>query len=170
MEGWRQRRLGLKAKPLTGKEENKNHLDTNRPSHGRTLEPLQSVVGLTRVLSRPVRPLILECPSCHTTLKSSMLRAEFGSRKGHVICPSCNRTLRYSPPYHMITLWGSSPIFIYFLLTRGIREGWLSSVRMLLAWFVGSIVVSAYISRIKPPILKLSDDDGPIRLFKRADK
>jgi hypothetical protein len=37
MEGWRQRRLGSKAKISNlGKEKNKNHLDTNRPSHGRS--------------------------------------------------------------------------------------------------------------------------------------
>jgi len=40
MEGWRQRRPGSNAKP-TGKK-NKNRLDTNRPSHGRTWPRLAS--------------------------------------------------------------------------------------------------------------------------------
>jgi hypothetical protein len=35
MEGWRQRRRGSEEK-LTGRKK-KNRLDTNRPSHGRTL-------------------------------------------------------------------------------------------------------------------------------------
>src|SRR6202162_3328219 len=35
MEGWRQRRLGSKAKSLIERKK-KNRLDTNRPSHGRT--------------------------------------------------------------------------------------------------------------------------------------
>src|ERR1700674_1814520 len=40
MEGWRQRRLGSKAKPLIERKK-KNRLDTHRPSHGRTWPPEQ---------------------------------------------------------------------------------------------------------------------------------
>jgi hypothetical protein len=98
-----------------------------------------------------------------------MLRAELGTKQGRVLCPTCNTSLSFSPPYPLIILWGSFPVFLYFLLTRGIREGWFSSIKMLLAWFVGSLVASVYISQIKPPILKLPppDKDAPIELFKR---
>ena len=36
MEGWRQRRRGLKPKTLITKNEEQNILDSHRPSHGRT--------------------------------------------------------------------------------------------------------------------------------------
>jgi hypothetical protein len=39
MEGWRQRRLGSKAKKLP-EGKSKTALDTNRPSHGRTWDSL----------------------------------------------------------------------------------------------------------------------------------
>jgi hypothetical protein len=101
-----------------------------------------------------------------------MLRAEWGSSKGRVLCPACNKSLHFSPPYPLIILLGSFPVFLYFLLTRGIREGWFSSIKMLLAWVVGSVLVSVYISQIKPPVLKPSppDNDAPIESLKREDK
>ena len=101
-----------------------------------------------------------------------MLRTEWGSGKGRVLCPACSKSLRLSPPYPLIILWGSFPVFLYFLLTRGIREGWFSSIKMLLAWFVGSALVSVYVSEIKPPILNPTppDNNAPIELFKREDK
>ena len=101
-----------------------------------------------------------------------MLHTEWGSSKGRVRCPTCNRSLRLSPPYPLIVLWGSSPVFVYYLLTRGIHDGWFSSIKMLLAWLLGSVVASVYISQIKPPVLRLSppNDDSPIQLFKREDR
>ena len=87
-------------------------------------------------------------------------------------CPICGAGLRYSPPYVQIILWGSFPFLCLVLVTRGIHEGLLVSLKMVALWFFGSMIISALISRIKPPTLKLSPPktDTPIQLFDKRNK
>ena len=48
----------------------------------------------------------------------------------------------------------------------------LVSLKMVALWFFGSMIISALISRIKPPTLKLSPPktDTPIQLFDKRNK
>lgn len=117
------------------------------------------------------QPLVLECPACKSRMKSSAFRAELGS-KGRTICPVCSASLRLSPPYPIIALLGTFPILYFFVVTRGVNEGLFSLIRMLFIRFLGSVVLSVYLSRFKPPVLKLSppDKDAVIELFKQEPK
>ena len=115
--------------------------------------------------------MTLECPKCCSKLASATLRVDWFSKIGATACPVCGAKFRLSPPYPLIFLWGSFPVLCFFLFTRGFQQGVLSSVRMVVAWFFGSVIASVYISRVRPPMLKLlgPDKDTPIQLFKKAD-
>jgi len=103
------------------------------------------------------------CPSCGSGMSSQDLRARWG---GGSECPNCCASLRWSPPYHMIVLWGSFPILVFFIATKGIREGLVSIMTMAVTWLIGSTVVAILVSLIHPPKLKLTSDDGaPPTLF-----
>jgi hypothetical protein len=93
------------------------------------------------------------CPSCGSEMSSQDLRTRWG---GGSECPNCSASLRWSPPYHMIVLWGSSPILIFLIATKGIREGLLPILAMALEWLIGSIIVAILVSLIHPPKLKLT--------------
>jgi hypothetical protein len=76
-------------------------------------------------------------------------------------------SVRLSPPYPLIALWGTFPILCFFLVTTGIHEGFLLPLKMIVIWFVGSLIASVLISQVWPPKLKLAsrDKDAPIELF-----
>jgi len=87
---------------------------------------------------------------------------------GAADCPVCSASVRLSPPYPLIVLWGTFPILCFFLVSTGIREGILLPLKMIVIWFVGSLIVSVLISQVWPPQLRLSrrrDKNAPIELF-----
>ena len=109
------------------------------------------------------------CPNCGSRFTPNRLRVDRESA-GLMECPECGIGLRYSPPYPLIIMWGSFPILCVLLVTKGIQGGLLFSVKLVVIWFVGSIVISALLARIKPPKLKLAsrkdkDKGEPIELF-----
>ena len=111
--------------------------------------------------------LTFTCPKCGSSILSSELRVDWGS-SGAANCPVCNASVRCSPAYPLIVLWGSFPVLCFLLVRTGIRNGLVSPFRMIVIWFVGSLLVSLLISQIWPPKLKLTrrhDKDAPIELF-----
>jgi hypothetical protein len=55
MEGWRQRRIGSKAQTIW-EEKTKNHLDTNRPSHGRMAAEADRLKGTNHLGGKNEKP------------------------------------------------------------------------------------------------------------------
>jgi prepilin signal peptidase PulO-like enzyme (type II secretory pathway) len=83
------------------------------------------------------------------------LKNEWGNG---IHCRKCSAEVRYSPPYPVIFLFGSAPILVAALAVRGVEEGFVASIKMVLAWFLGSICAAVFFSWIKPPKLKLAND------------
>lgn len=113
--------------------------------------------------------MTFECPSCRSTLKLRDLKNEWGNG---IHCALCGAEVRYSPPYQNIILFGSSPIMVAALAVRGIQQGLVASIMIVVAWFVGSIWLAILISIVKPPKLKLANDGdedpyNPPSIFKR---
>jgi len=117
-----------------------------------------------------MRAIALHCPRCKSELQPQQLKAEWGL-KGGVQCPVCGASLRYSPPYPTLALWGSFPLLAFFLAKTGIHEGILVWVKAAVVWFLGSVVVSVLASYVRPPKLKLApkDDNAPPDLFGKYD-
>jgi len=110
--------------------------------------------------------LILTCPKCGSSFPSNELRIDWGSARG-ADCPVCSASVRLSPPYPQMVLSGAFPILCFFLVKVGIRQGLFLPLKMIVVWFVGSVVVSVLISQVWPPKLKLvpRDKSAPIELF-----
>ena len=107
------------------------------------------------------------CPSCGSGMSSQDLRIRW---RGGSECPLCGAALRWSPPYHLIALWGSFPILVFFIATEGIPEGPLSILTMVVTWLLESIAVAVVLGLIKPPKLKLArDNSAPPTLFGKRD-
>ena len=109
------------------------------------------------------------CPNCGSRVAPNRLRVDWRSA-GRMECPGCSIGLRYSPPYDLIILWGSFPFLCFLLVTKGIQGGLLFSLKLVVIWFVGSIVISGLLGQVIPPKLKLAppkdeDKDAPIELF-----
>jgi hypothetical protein len=97
-----------------------------------------------------------ECPNCKSNLQPQDLKNEWGCGTH---CVLCGAKVRYSPPYHLIILFGSLPFLIAELAVRGIEQGLLASIIMVIIWFFGSIYLAIFISWIRPPKLKLECDE-----------
>jgi hypothetical protein len=113
--------------------------------------------------------MTFECPSCGLTLQPRDVKNEWGNG---IHCAFCGAEVRYSPPYQHIFLLGSSPIMVAALAVRGIKQGLITSIVIVVMWFVGSIWLAALISFIRPPKLKLANDGDedpytPPSIFKR---
>ena len=110
--------------------------------------------------------MIVACPNCGSNLSPHELKVRWG---GGSECPVCCAALRWSPPYHLIVLWGSFPILVFLVLSEGIRGGIALVIAMVLTWLLQGIAISVILARIKPPKLKLADDSGsgPPSLFGR---
>jgi hypothetical protein len=100
--------------------------------------------------------MTFECPSCRSCLRPQEIKNEWGNG---IHCPVCGAEVRYSPAYQHIILIGSSPFLVAALSIRGIEQGFVASIMMVLAWFVGSILLSVLVCNILPPKLKLASDD-----------
>jgi hypothetical protein len=88
--------------------------------------------------------------------------------RGGLSCPYCDTRVKYWPRYpeivHLITL----PILLFVLASGGIYKGWVFSIKAVVEWYVGSIMLSVLISQIKPPILKQDhslDKNAPPSMF-----
>jgi hypothetical protein len=99
--------------------------------------------------------MTFQCPSCGSYLQPRDIRNEWGNG---IHCAICGAEVRYSPSYHLIILCGSSPFLVAALSIYGIEQGFVASIMMVLAWFVGSICLSILISNVLPPKLKLAND------------
>jgi hypothetical protein len=107
--------------------------------------------------------VIVACPSCGSNLSPHKLKTRL---RGGSECPVCNAALRWSPPYHLIVLWGSFPILVFFVVSEGIRGGIRLVIMMVLTWLLQSIAISVILAWIKPPKLKLAEDgNAPPTLF-----
>src|ERR1700676_381666 len=72
MEGWRQRRLGSKAKNPPKKKQNR--LDSHRPSHGRTWRPEVLLSQVTHSCHRHTWPHTVLSSKCSSSPKSRNTR------------------------------------------------------------------------------------------------
>jgi hypothetical protein len=108
--------------------------------------------------------MLFECPKCSAKVTPQELRTEWG---GGVTCPACSASLRYWPPYHFIVMWITLPALCWLIITRGIAQGLVFCLRLVVLWIMGWLVLSLILSWIKPPKLKLArrDGDPPIQLF-----
>jgi hypothetical protein len=100
--------------------------------------------------------MTFECPSCWSRLRPEDIKNEWANG---MHCPVCGAAVRYSPAYQNIVLLGSSPFLVAALSIRGIEQGFVASLMMVLAWFVGSVLLSILIFNVIPPKLKLASDD-----------
>jgi hypothetical protein len=113
----------------------------------------------------------LKCPHCGSDLSPRELRAQWG---GGSQCVICGAQVRLSPSYPLLVLWGSFPFLCIVLAREGIARGIFFSVKIVIVWFFGSILLAVLLSRIKPPKLKSmspkEDKHAPIELFDKRRK
>ena len=90
------------------------------------------------------------------TLQPQDIRYERGDG---IHCGFCTEELRYSPPYHNILLVGSAPLMVAAIALGGVEIGLIGVFKVVLAWFFGSIALATRISWIRPPKVRLANDN-----------
>jgi hypothetical protein len=100
--------------------------------------------------------MLFICPGCGSPLQPQDIKYERGNG---IHCGFCKEELRYSPPYHNILLFGSAPLMVAAVALWGVENGLIGVFKIILAWFFGSIALATLISWIKPPKLRLANDN-----------
>jgi hypothetical protein len=110
--------------------------------------------------------MIFVCPNCDATLQHSDLRVSMKDAMvlgNSRLCPSCGVEVCYYPDYPRIILISTLPLLFVALFFRGVESGLWTCVKMLIAWWFGSVWLAVMVAQFFPPRLKIKKDDdvGP---------
>jgi|HubBroStandDraft_6_1064221.scaffolds.fasta_scaffold192301_2 hypothetical protein len=115
-----------------------------------------------------VAMMIFVCPNCCATLQHSDLRVSvkdamvLGNSR---LCPSCGIEVCYYPDYARIIVLSTLPLLAIALCVWGVQAGLWTCVKMLVAWWFGSVWLAVMVAQLFPPRLKLANKDDDVGPF-----